>query len=64
MPYTAPIPFVVCGQLVLGVCWSNRQPRDGSRARRATVTNNHFCIPFTFPMLSGSGGSQQEAKGM
>ena len=30
----------------------------------ATVTQQPFRIPFTFPMLSGSGGSQQEAKGV
>lgn len=64
MPYTPRAPTGVCGWLVNVVCWKNRWPRDEPGARGSNSNQQPFRIPFTFPMLSGSGGSQQEAKGV
>lgn len=58
-----PFPHCgVCGQLINVVCWKNRRPQDTSRGAGSNSNQQPFCIPFTFPMLSGSGGSQQEVK--
>lgn len=53
----------VAGQLT----WSAGKTggrRTNQGARGSNSNQQPFCIPFTFPMLSGSGGSQQEAKGV
>lgn len=59
-----PFPnWGVCGWLV----WSAGKTgghRASQGARGSKGNQQPFRIPFTFPMLSGSGGSQQEAKGV
>lgn len=58
------MPLLESGQLVNVVCWKNRWPQDEPGAQGSNSNQQPFRIPFTFPMLSGSGGSQQEAKGV
>lgn len=46
------------------VCWKPGGHGTRPGARGSNSNQQPFCIPFTFPMLSGSGGSQPEAKGV
>lgn len=58
-----PVPPLESGRLVNVVCWKKQWPQDEPGAG-SNSNQQPFRIPFTFPMLSGSGGSQQEAKGV